>query len=470
MVRGPSFKFRLAFYPFALAAFGLICFLIVLLALGYNIKLNQEKIILEKTGLIILASKPGDAKVYLDGKPFKKRTPLFSFLTIRIEKVKIGKHNIKIEKADHEMWIGDFDVEPGMVSWGNNILLVHQKREKSDYSLPGNVIGLTSSPDSTRSLITLENKENLTYAFWEINTTNKERKKIYETRVSAGDSYRAISYSFDKERILIEKTTGETKSVLVMEAKENPAFWDLTESFKVSFNVLRFNPRNHGELYGLRENSIFIVDYQNKKLKGTTMGNVSNIYTDDNQGLIFVQKNDENYGLWKLDSNGSSKKNIVKVLPVSDAYQLKYLKEYDRFVILEKKLKDLYIFDGSGETPTSKLLAKNVEWFSASPKSKYIGYYTGGNFYNYDIEKSKTYEMLKDKKIDSVAWFSDEWNLIYSENGKVSLVNYNGFYDKYLFDTAKTIPVMVGPGSANIFFGSKNDKGNLDIATFTFGG
>lgn len=470
MVRGPSFKFRLAFYPFALAAFGLVCFLIVLLALGYNIKLNQEKIILEKTGLIILASKPGDAKVYLDDKLIKKRTPLFSFLTIRLEKVKVGNHNVRIEKADHETWVGDFVVEPGMVSWGNYILLVPQKREKSDYSLPGNVTGTIFSPDQSRELVTLENKENKTYAFWEINTTNKERKKIYETRVPEGDSYRAQSYSYDKERILIEKTSGGVKSFLVMENRENPAFWDLSETYKVVFSALKFNPKNHGEIYGLKENSISVIDYQNKKMKGTTISNVSSIYTDENQGLMFIQKNEENYGLWKLDSNGNSKKNIIKVLPVSDTYQIKYLREYDKYAILEKKSKDLYIYDNIGGTSTLKLLAKNVEWFSASPKSRYVGYLSGNDFNNYDIEKSKTYEMLKSRKIDSVAWFADEWNLIYSENGKTFLVNYNGFYDKYLFDNIKATPIMVGPNSANIFFGSKNDKGNSDIATFTFGG
>lgn len=470
MVRGPSVKFRLAIYPILGAFFIIACFFVVLLALGYNFKLNKEKLVLEKTGLIILATKPGDAKVYLDGELQKKKTPAFSFFTLRLEKVSLGNHTVRVEKEGYETWESSYEIESGKVCWGNYVLLVPQKRKKTYFNFPNDVTQVILSRDNTKELIKIESKSNNTVAFWEITTGTKERRKIYEARVTQGESFRLVNYSFDKEKILVERTKEKNKSWLVFEAKENPNIWDVTEAFKMNFSSITFNPRNHNELYITRENNLYSLDFLSNKMSAVLFSNVIALYPDPDTGALFVQKNENKYNLWQIDQEGE-KRIIIRSLPVSDSYQIKYLKEHNSYAVLigsTGSTKDLYLYDGDGEESALKKIAKDVNWFLPSPKSKYLGYRTQAGFFSYDPEKEKIYTTLSNKKISSISWFSDEGNLIYTEGNKIYLVNYNGYYNKYLFDANQDVPIVVGPASSNIYFGSLNSQNVLDIAVYTF--
>lgn len=469
MVLGKSLRYRLLVYPIIIGLFFLVCAYIVSIAFGYDVSLVNGKLNIKKTGLVIVATRPGGATIFLDGKKQRDQTSNIPFFSVKVDRIPPGKHHMKITKEGYETWEAYFEIEPERVCWANYVILVPQKREAKNFNFPSNVSGVIAANDKSKELVHISSGENKTYAFWEINTGSKEKKKLYEERYIEEESFKLVSYSYDTQRFLIEKRAGDKISYLVFEAKENPKIWDITDLFKINTELLAFNPRNHGELFVVKDKTLFSLDYQTQKQSAAIDINIIGIYPDINAGLLFVKITEGNYGLWRLEQNGS-KTNIVKNLEPSDSYQIKYVKEYESYAVLPHKAKDLFLFKDRGDGTTSlKRIGRNINWFFVSPKSKYLGFSQGSDIVCYDFEKEKYYTTLKDRKISSITWFNDDSNLLYIENGKLYLVNYDGFYDKFLFDVYDKIPVFSGESTINFYFARENEQKILDIAVYDFG-
>jgi hypothetical protein len=462
MTKEPSLRSRFILFPLVALVFILLCGFLAISAFGYNLKYVNGRFVTERNGMIILATRPGDAKIYVDGKLYKNRTSYINILTTNINRLSIGEHTVKIEKDGYETWEGVFNVEPSVVAWGNYILLIPQKRETTPFNLPGNIVQTINTANQTKILCLVENKDSGIFSIWEINTATKEKTRIFETKIVAGQTYRAMEYSSSNQRILIEKKVGDTKTHQIIEARENGQSWNVEELFQMSFDTLVFNPRNHDSLYVLKEKNLYSIDYPGKNMSAVLATNVLNLFPDSGS-LYFVQNVEGSYGLWRLEQN-NTKTNIVKTLPVSESYQIQYLSEVDSYAILSKKDKDLFLYTIVSGNPVLSRIADQVDWFSASPKARYLGYYREGSFICYNPEKSKYYTSLSAREISSVSWLSDESNIIYVEKESLGLVNFNGFYDKVLFKAEKSIPVYTSLDANNIFYSDISPEKNfLDL-------
>lgn len=466
MTKEPTLAHRLVLYPIVAAVFTILAAFIVYSALGYDIKFNDGELSFKKTGLIVLATRPGDARVYIDDKLYRKKTPTFSLFTLKIAKISSGPHKVRLEKAGYETWEGVFDVESGLVSWGNHVLFVPLEKKIQSFNIPGKISQVITSKDKTKELILADDFQANTITFWEVNTENKEKRRIYEVKKQDGEKYFLYSYSSGEERVLFEKQIGEKKTFHVIEAKESGQIWDISSLFDITMDQLVFNPRNHNELYVLREGHLYNLNYSDKRLSAILESKVTNLYPEETT-LHFVQEVEENFGLYRLEANGS-KTNIVKSLPFSDDYQIQTLPEVKQIAILLKKDKDLYLYSEHSGKPSLKRVAQNVNYFLASPRSKYLGYSKEDDFYILDIEKEKTFEAIKDRNLSGIAWMWDEGNLLFSENGKAYIVNYNGFYSKELFSINNDFPVVTGPNPLNVFFVASESEQKDNLYSFSF--
>lgn len=462
MSKEPSIKVRLFLFPIIGLLFIIICVVLAISAFGYNLKYENGHFMTERTGMIILASRPGDAKIYLDGKPYKSRTSYIYLLTTNIGRLPLGEHTIKVEKDGYETWEGVFNVEPNIVAWGNYILLIPKERTTTPFSFSGNVTGTITSTDRSRILTLFENKTSGVFSIWEVNTDSKEKTRIFEKKLAAGESYRALSYSTSNQRILLQRTTAAGTTHQVMENRENGQIWEVEEPFNLSFQNVVFNPRDHDSLYVSKDKNLYSLNYAAKTMGAVLANNVAYAYSDAGN-LYLVQNVEGNYGLWRLEQN-NTKTNIIKTLPVSDSYQIKYLPEADSYAVLTVKDKDLFYYTiTSGKLVLNKI-ADKVDWFLASPESKYVAYFKEGSLYCYETEKDHYFQTLKNRAVSSIAWLSDEANIVYIENETLGFVNFNGYYDKFLFKASKALPVYVAPGANNIFYGGINPEKNfLDL-------
>lgn len=463
MTKEPSLKFRLTVFPILAIIFSIAAYFIVMLALGYQFKYENGKLIKEKTGSIILASRPGDAQVFIDDKLYRKKTSPFSLFSLNIDKLSVGNHKVKIVKDGFETWEGSIEVESGMVSWVNKLLLVNLQKESSPYNFSGNVVQVLSSPNKSRVLIVVENPEKKIREFWEINANTKEKRKILApTDLSFKINF--LTYSEDNERVLAVKTVGETKQHVIYNLQENGQAWDLTSLFAININQIIFNPRASGEVYLVRENNLYNLNYEEKRLSAVLEKNLIEIYNQNNQ-IYFIQNLDGNYGLWRWEQNGN-KTNIIKALPVSESYQFATLPELSSYLVLPNKDKSLLLYINRKGTPALEKVGENVDWFTPSPESKYVSYSKEGSIYSYEIDKNRYFTTLKDRKISYLTWFMDEFNQLFFEEGKLKMVTVNGFYNKTLFEAIDS-PILVSPNNTNIYFGAKNNNQN-DVSTYSF--
>lgn len=414
----------------------------------------------------MLATRPGDAKIFLDGKEYDSRSPYFYLLPLRMNRISLGEHSIKIQKDGYETWEGVFMVEPGIVAWANYILLVPEKREAAPYNFSGDLTQTVTSEDRTRILALSKNNESKILSIYEVNTSSRENRRIYEIKLADGENIGIADYSESKNRILLEKTKDNVKTQYVIDVNNAGKEWNIQNLFRLNFGSYSFNPRNENELYVIKDKNLFSIDYSGGRMSAVLASDIVGIYPDEGN-LYFIQNVEGNYGLWRLEQN-NTKTNIVKSLPVSTDYQIKYLAEINAYAILSKKDTELYLYTIENGTPVLKRIAEKVSWFLASPRSKYISYYKEGSLINYDPEKDMHHTCLKDREIQSLVWLTDEANLIYLEGDKVSFINYNGYYDQFLFKAQKSIPVNADIGTNNIFFGDTNkDKNTLDLFSFS---
>lgn len=468
MSKKQSLRFRLIAYPLLAIVFGIVAYYIALSAMGYKIRLNGGKIEKERTGAIILSSRPGDAQIYLNNSKFSSKTPIFSFLSVQIKTLKPNDYNIRIVKDGYETWNGAFKVYSGMVSWGTHILLLPQKREAVPYSLSPTPESQLVSKDKTRILMVTHDTENSAIAFWQIDTTNKNRQNLYEKRLAENEGYLPVQYSSDNQRILFEHTVSGKKTYVVFEANQNPKTWEVTNTFKTEFSGYLFNPRNHDEMITLRGADMFRVNYVTKTMSGVLFSDVSGIFLE-NQNIIFTQKSDKYISLFRLGTD-NQKTLVIRSLPESDTYSITFLSNDFGYAVIPTKTKNLILIKPNNNPDAEpKKIADQVDYVLPSSKYQFLGYARGGSFYTYELEKDRYFTTFENRKISSIVWFDDEFNLAYIENGKLKMITYNGYYDKNIFNAADNFGVAASPEGPRLFFVSQNnEKTRPDLFVYDF--
>lgn len=466
MGKRPYKKNRFITYFIATLLFFLVTFIFIISAIGYDIEFKDGKFLAKRTGAIIVSTRPGDARLYIDGKKYKSNSPLFKLFTLTVDKLPPGTHSLKIEKEGFENFEGEYNIEPSRVAWAVNLILVSQDRESKPFNLNGNVVQEIENRDHSKVLVVTENPESKIVTFNEINQNSKEQTKIAEQVMVAGESWRVQSYSYDGDRILAVKTKENVASYYIFDSATNGRVYSISDQLPNNVSTLTFNPRNRDELYLIREGNAVVLNYLNKNLGTELAQNVTAFYATS-LGMLATIRTETGVNLSRIDTNGTVSQ-IIKELPVSKDYQIDYSASLDRYIVLPRDSKKLGIYYRSNGSLNQKEIAVDVEWFSLTPATNFLFYKSGKNFFTHDIDRGKTCNSLKEREPSSVSWFVDEVNMIYSENSKIKLITREGFYDKFLFDTEKDFPVFVSQNSDNIFFTAKNNtKNTIDLFVYT---
>jgi len=91
----------------------------IFLAQGYKFDLPKRKI--QKTGMLLVKSTPGDAKIYLDGK-------LLDTTPTTLGSLEPGRYNLKIEKEDHTFWQKEVEILPELATEVDALLIAKSPR------------------------------------------------------------------------------------------------------------------------------------------------------------------------------------------------------------------------------------------------------------------------------------------------------------------------------------------------------
>lgn len=466
MKKGPSKLVRFTVYPLVGVVFVFVATFIVLLAFGYNIGLKEGRLTAERTGIIIVNSKPADVRVYVNDSLYKRGAATLSFFNIKINRLFEGDYDIKVTKEGYVPWEGVVSVKPGFVSWLDYLMLIPQEREATYYDLSGTIERKVVSPDKKIVLASVLEEESGVQTIWEIEIGSESKNKIYEENIEEGGHIEPLSISFSGDRYLYKKTENELVSYKVRELKTDGRFWDVTAQFGLDFSNICFNPHSHDELLILRKSSLYKINFVQKSMSASLAKNVIGLYPSEPEALI-IKELDGNHGLWLIDENDELT-NVIKALPASQRYRVDFIESRNYYLVYVIDEKDLLLYTNEAKNPTIETIAENSTNFEASPDGKRIVFSTKNSLRVYDIRKEEYYELSKKEDIGDFDWFRDSANLVYSVGEEIRMINYDGYYDNYLFDSTDPSFVLTPPSGDIVFFVSETEINGPGIFSYKF--
>lgn len=465
MKRGPSIAFRLTVYPLVLILFVLISGLMVFFAAGYNLKYENGRFFTQKTGIIIVSTRPGDSTVVLDGDVQRQKTPSFSLFTMKIKRVSTGSHRLVVSHDGYETWEGDVMVKPGLVSWRDYLILVPLERKADAFNIAGTIESTVTSRDQKSMVIYAADHVQNIYSFWQLNTENKETTKVAEGRLTSGDTLELLDISSDYSKYLYRKTDASKKVThIVAENKEDGLSYDLGSLFSNQAERYNFSPYNTNELYFTQTGNLFKINLENKTESAVLAKNVIGVHSAQN-GLLISRLVEENYGLWTINDNGDLK-NVIKSLPAATSYEVSYLESKKSYLVRNQADGDLLLYANEIKNPTLETVGRATKLYSSSPDGEKIAIYAEDSLRVYDISEQKYYDIAQANSIAAIDWMIGGDNLVYRTDTEVRLVNYNGDYNKALF-TAVGSGLLISPDTNhNIFFVNALDA-DKDLYSFS---
>lgn len=258
---------------------------VIFYATGY--RYNFEKHKLQKTGIMILKSKPEGAEVFLNNKPKNVLTPA------RIGNLLPDDYVVRVEKDGFYPWQKILPVESRLTTFAENILLFQK-------SLPAEIIDgqidLFSLSPTKQKIVYLETRETGD-EIWLFSLRTSEKKMLY--RLSAKDGEKInLEWSRDGQKILIilgDAVSQNKKFVVLNTENDEASVYQNLGDFYLSFRGIG------GQEIGVDEQSRFLfVDSPSNFLTTIDKGNQSLTVRDAQSGEIILDKK-ANSAVWADD-------------------------------------------------------------------------------------------------------------------------------------------------------------------------
>lgn len=287
-----TIKTRRILYITFILAFLIAVPLITSYAAGYKFSFNQRSF--QKTGLLIIDSKPRGAKIYLNNKEQKlflrkyiKKDGGHINTPAKIKSLIPGEYNIKLELNGYWDWQKKLNIEGGETTFAENInmfkkdlpVLLNQGKFEKLYLSPDNQNLLSLSPNNTK-LINLSTEE-------EVNIKTELNNNILwspnNKLIIIGKE--VINTDSLSENINIEKNTGENIKKIKWGKNNNEIFYigerdNSIKSFSLSSKTKKNIINSEGVVdFLIKDNHLFVV---NKIEKNTVL----NIYDINSKNFI----------------------------------------------------------------------------------------------------------------------------------------------------------------------------------------
>src|SRR3990167_3099651 len=236
-------------YPLAALIFVAVSVLFILFARGYSVHFEKGTIKFEKTGMLIVSTKPPGTDIFLNGKNTSKKTT--AFFSVKIDNLSRGKYTLKLEKEGYYKWEKEVRVSPEMVTWANYVLLFSKnpKIEKTDFG--GNLIESLTSQDNKAALFLTKTKDG--EVLYRMQNSSGEKTTLLETVKLAEDKrfsdIKIVDLSKDYRYVLISGVIKGDKRYWTVNT-ESKNVEDLTALSPSKFERIAFSSSNSEELYG----------------------------------------------------------------------------------------------------------------------------------------------------------------------------------------------------------------------------
>lgn len=344
---------------YILIASGFVFFLIaapviVLYVRGISYDFSAKSFI--KTGIMAVRVTPANADIFLNGQLKRQNQGDMRFLIP-------GEYQIKITKTGYSDWNKRLNVKAEQVTWASpafgsiylffkNPPIQNLAREVLDfYSQNGNFIYLTKDALTASSL------------------NNPDNRLVYP--LPANVNKIAAWDDSGKNFALINSAATSSAQILLIFNKISGRLTDISSLF-AGLPKIQFG--QNGQLYALSNNTLYLVNLQNKT-KIAVFNDVKSFYFQGDM-LYYIQQTGKNYGLFVGQSPFSQNQLLLAGLPDFDSGNL--------FVTFEKEI--FLLADGKLYSASSAMrqLSDNISGFSFDPSGSLLSVIHSGELDFYD--------------------------------------------------------------------------------------
>lgn len=410
-----SLTTRRFLYIFFILIFLTITPILFLYAAGYKIGSGFN---VQKTGILIIDTKPQNAKIYINGKIqqnlFKKYfSDEESILTtpIKIKGLLPGEYDIRLEVNNYWPWEKKLEIKSGQSTYIEDVSLfkidlplIIQSGDHQNFSLSPENKYLITDNDNVISKIRLSDETIVSY-----NSSTTQNIELPEQ----------ISWSDDGQKAIIND------HLFYINKWVKPS--NLKELIGDDIKNIKWNTNTDNKLYYASNGSIYLYDISKGESKSIVSGQNFSDYLPKDNNLYYVSKNDLEATLNVLNINNS--KIVGKTnLPYSDYL---FLSPNNRLINLyDKTHKILYLIDPFSNIKPLRETIGNVIFTDWIDDSKLL-YANEFEIWILDMENANRNLITRvSHEIKDVFWHPSDNYIVYASEKQINIIELDD-RDKY---------------------------------------
>ncbi len=374
-----------------------------LYATGYKIGSNFK---IQKTGILIIDTKPEEAKIYIDGKlqvsfldNLLNQDKLYIKTPAKIKNIKPGDYTIKLELDNYWTWQKKLTIHPGKSTFIEDINLF-----KNNFPILINKNNFdTTSFSDNKKLIAGNNNYNTTI----LDTESEDFFEISSTTLST--STNILNWS-PKNKYLLTKD-------FVIDVKNKKTILSLEE--KIGNSAKNVEWLNDDKIIFQNNNAINKYDINENSLEKIIELNEIDDFLIKNNKLFIISTNNHDTSLivWDIkDKKEYRKINLPKSNYVFINKNHKFLNIYDN------KHNILYLIDPFSYIKTLREVISNIKLAKWINENKLL-YANDFEIWIYNTENyNKTLLTRVSKKLQNIIWHPSNNYVIFSNNKSIHTI------------------------------------------------
>jgi WD40 repeat protein len=387
-------------------------------ARGYRYNFDAGR--LEKTGLILLNSRPDGARVTVNGKDLGDKTPS------RADALLPGRHEVTVERDGYRVWQKSLQVRAERVTFARYIVLIPKNLTTRRVATDQTIDSLRVSPDGSRLFYLTGGGTEL----WQMQTDGSERRRLFTaasadpTLVSGSEpvTLQLGAFSPDGNRLLVLKRQGS-----------RPSYWSVSSGITTLDTMLppeasglQFDPRDSRRIYFLRAGVLFRLNTADGTISSPILTDVLS-YRASGERIHAIRTVAGVWGFWQSDDAGSRLERIEAAL-AAGSYTMAYAPETDAVALFSESKGTIYLPSG-GRHRAAQIIEGTYQGAEWNREGDRLVFWRGDNVGSWDLETRDRYTVSTQASVEAVAWTSDGDHLTISgADGLSSFVEFDGAY------------------------------------------
>lgn len=389
----------------------------IMIAKGY--RYNFSNGLVQKTGMIVMVSRPSGADIYVNDKKISKKTGI-PLLPTKLSNLDPGEYKIEVKKDKYKIWQKIIKVKEELVSWANYILLVPEKSVKKEVTKDIDIINFSMSPDKRKLFFIVKNNNFREIFVFDIQDEKNDLLLI--PQLVAGTEILNFEWNSDSSRLILTTKNADKTENLALNINDETDLYLIPSEY----SNISWNKSNSKELFALKNNNLYKIDITKPNTPILLSEKVIS-YTLSSSKIIYVTYGENQNSLVSMDLDGGNKKEIG-ILPYSDKYKLSYSEKLDGTAVIIGKIQSLFYIYKFGSQTITKEMGKNILNSTWSNEGKKLLYFSENSAFVYDFgeENEKEYTLFSGQKIDYLRWYFDEFHLILVSNNQFKILEFDG--------------------------------------------